>query len=153
LYRRDYAAVVALAYALCGRAGPAEDLAQDAFLVAHQRWARVGGYDRPGAFVRRVMVNMAMSYGRRRAAESRALLRLAGRVDGPTLPESPDSEFWQAVRSLGGRQAQVMTLHYLEDRSAEDVAEILGCSPATVRVHLHRGRAALETILRERELG
>lgn len=153
LYRQDYAAVVALVYALCGRTGPAEDLAQEAFLVAHRRWARVGGYDKPGAFVRRVAANLAVSYGRRKAAETRALSRLAGSAEGATVPvlEPPDAEFWQAVRRLGGRQAQVLALYYLEDRSAEEIGEILGLSDATVRVHLHRGRTALEALLRGRE--
>jgi len=153
LYRQDYAAVVALTYALCGRTGPAEDLAQEAFLVAHQRWGRVGGYDKPGAFVRRVAANLAVSYARRKAAEVRALSRLAGRAETTPVLEPPDTEFWQAVRSLGGRQAQVLALYYLEDRSAEDIGDILGISAATVRVHLSRGRAALEAMLRGRAGG
>ncbi len=151
-YRREYPAVVALAYALSGRTGAAEDVAQEAFLVAHQHWATVGGYDKPGAYVRRVVANMAVSQGRRRAAEARALKRMVGRreADGSML-DPPDAQFWRAVRSLGGRQAQVLALHYLEDRSAEEIGEILGCAPATVRVHLHRGRAALESRLGEAE--
>lgn len=149
-YRREYRPVVALAYALCGRTGAAEDVAQEAFLVAHQRWNRVGKYDKPGAYLRRVAANMAISQGRRRAAERRALTRLVGRQeDDVTTLDPPDAQFWRAVRSLGGRQAQVLALHYLEDRSAEDIGEILGCAPATVRVHLHRGRTALEARLRE----
>jgi RNA polymerase sigma factor (sigma-70 family) len=153
LYQQEYAAVVALAYALCGRSGPAEDLAQEAFLVAHQRWARVGGYERPGAFVRRVVVNMAISYGRRRASEARALSRLAGGRPDVTVLEPADADFWHAVRRLGGRQAQVLALYYLEDRPADDIGEILGCSSATVRVHLHRGRQALQAMFGERGLG
>jgi RNA polymerase sigma-70 factor (ECF subfamily) len=149
-YRHEYAAVVALAFALCGRGGAAEDLAQEAFLRAYQHWARVGHYDRPDAFVRRVVANMAVSFGRRRAAEGRALVGLAagGRSAVDDL-EPPDAAFWQHVRSLPRRQAQTVALFYLEDRSAEEIAEILHCSASTVRVHLYRGRLTLEERLRD----
>ena len=149
-YRREYAAVVALAYALCGRGGAAEDLAQEAFLATYQRWAQVGRYDQPGAYVRHVVANMAVSYGRRRAAEGRALIGLAGRAASSVDDlEPPDAAFWRMVRSLPPRQAQSVALFYLEDRSAEEIAGILHCSVSTVRVHLHRGRITLEERLRD----
>jgi RNA polymerase sigma-70 factor (ECF subfamily) len=149
-YGREYAAVVALAYALCGRGGAAEDLAQEAFLVTYQRWAKVAGYEKPGAYVRRVVANKAVSFARRRAAEGRALVGLAGRARSSVNDlEPPDATFWRMVRGLPPRQAQCVALFYLEDRSADEISEILHCSVATVRVHLHRGRATLEERLRD----
>jgi RNA polymerase sigma-70 factor (ECF subfamily) len=148
-YRQEYAPVVALAYALCGRGGAAEDLAQEAFLATYQRWAKVEHYDRPGAFVRRVVANMAVSSGRRGAAEGRALVGLARGVRSSVDDLEPvDAAFWQHVRSLPRRQAQAVALFYLEDRSAEEIAEILHCSVSTVGVHLHRARLTLEERLR-----
>jgi RNA polymerase sigma-70 factor (ECF subfamily) len=150
-YRREYAAVVALAYALCGRGATAEDLTQEAFLATYQHWAKVGHYERPGAYVRHVVANLAISQGRRRAVEARALVGLAGRARSRVDDlEPPDAAFWQTVRSLPPRQAQVVALYYLEDRSAEEIAEILQCSVSTVRVHLHRGRVTLEERWRDR---
>jgi RNA polymerase sigma-70 factor (ECF subfamily) len=64
----------------------------------------------------------------------------------PELPGEAD-EFWSAVRSLPKRQAQALALHYLEDRPVAEIAEILQCSPNTVKVHLHKGRAGLATRL------
>jgi RNA polymerase sigma-70 factor, ECF subfamily len=143
-YQREYHSVVALAYALTGRAAAAEELAQDAFLAAYRSWAKVSAYEAPGAFVRRVVANMSVSFRRRLAAEARAIARLASR---PSLWASPlpsaDADFWRSVRSLPRRQAQVLALRYLEDRSDGEIAQVLGCSEATVRVHLHNGRAAL----------
>lgn len=149
-YRQEYRAVVAVAYALTGKAAVAEELAQDAFLVAHRRWAQISGYDAPGAYVRRVVANMAVSFVRRLAAEARALARLASRsVPGAwAAPLEPtDADFWRAVRSLPRRQAQVLVLRYLEDRSDAEIAQILGCADNTVRVHLHNGRRSLATRL------
>ena len=143
-YQREYRNVVALAYALTGRAAVAEELAQDAFLVAYRNWARVSAYEVPGAFVRRVASNMAVSFTRRWAAEARALARLAARSPRWSSPLEPtDADFWRAVRSLPRRQAQALSLRYLEDLPDDEIAQVLGCSVATVRVHLHNGRATL----------
>jgi RNA polymerase sigma-70 factor (ECF subfamily) len=143
-YQREYRAVVGLVLALCGNRWVAEDLAQDAFVVAQQRWESVARYDRPGAFVRRAAANLAVSHSRRLAAEARALTRLAfGTRPAVTRLDGADAAFWEAVRRLPRRQAQAIALRYLEDRTVDDIASILGCSPETVRVHLHRGRATL----------
>jgi len=66
------------AYALTGSWEAAEDATQEAFLRAHRDWERVGRYDQPGAWVRRVAANLAVSALRRRLAEAKALLRLGG---------------------------------------------------------------------------
>lgn len=58
-----------------------------------------------------------------------------------------DAELWAAVRRLSDRQAQVVALHYLEDRSVASIAETLRCAEGTVKVHLHRGRLSLARTL------
>jgi RNA polymerase sigma-70 factor (ECF subfamily) len=151
-YVREYPAVVGLAYALSGSRWGAEDLAQEAFMEAHRDWARIGLYDKPGAWVRRVVANLSVSAFRRRAAEAKALARLPfGHEDPlPDLAEG-DPEFWAAIRSLPRRQAQVLTLFYLEDRSVAEIAEILDVTLGTVKRHLHDGRRALARRLQQEE--
>ena len=148
VYRQELAGVLALAYVLSGSRWAAEELSQEAFLAAHRSWDRIGGYDDPGAWVRRVCANRAVSVVRRRVSEARALTRLGARR---VLPEElpPDSAaFWWAVRRLPSRQAQVVALHYLEDRSLADVAAVLGLAEGTVKAHLHRARRTLADALR-----
>ena len=86
--------------------------------------------------------NPSVSFFRTRLREASAIARLKSPSD--YLPELPsdDAEFWKTVRSLPKRQAQCLTLHYLEDRPVAEIAEILGCSGPTVKVHLRKGRAA-----------
>jgi len=143
-YRAEYRLVVGLAYALSGSRLAAEDIAQDAFVAAHKQWDRVASYDKPGAWVRRVVSNLAVSMIRTKAREAGALARLKPRH--AYLAEMPeeDAHFWRMVRSLPRRQAQAIALHYLEDRAVADIAEILDCSESTVKVHLHKGRRRLE---------
>jgi RNA polymerase sigma-70 factor (ECF subfamily) len=153
-YAKEYAAVVGLAYALSGSRAGAEDLAQEAFLAAHRNWQRVGAYDQPGAWVRRVVANLSVSAIRRKVAETKALARaaLGERTVVPDLAAG-DPEFWSAVRALPRRQAQVVALFYLEDRAIADVAAILEMAPGTVKRHLHDGRRALARRLAEEDVG
>jgi RNA polymerase sigma-70 factor (ECF subfamily) len=152
-YRREFRAMVGLALALSGSRIAAEDLAQEAMMVAHKRWAEVARLERPDAWVRRVVSNMAVSAYRKRASEARALARLAARRQ-EVIPElePADDRFWRAVRSLPKKQSQAIALHYLEDMAVADIAEVLDCSPSTAKVHLFRGRKTLATML-EREEG
>ena len=148
-FAAEYRRVVGLAFVLCGRRGLAEELAQDAFVKAYQHWSRVSTYDEPGAWVRRVVANLATSSFRRGVREARALTRLAARRPAPDELPLDDPDFWSAVRGLPKRQAQCVALHYLEDRPTAEIAAVLDISEPTVRVHLHRGRLALATTLCE----
>jgi len=145
-YEREFRSVVGLAYALSGSAAGSEDLAQDAFIAAHKNWDKVSSYDKPEAWVRRVVSNMAVSRFRRGVTEAKALTKLGGfSAEVATLPDLPDEaeRFWSNVRKLPKRQAQTLALHYLEDRPVAEIAEILECSSSTVKVHLHKGRKSL----------
>lgn len=153
-YVREYPAVVGLAYALSGSRWGAEDLAQEAFLAAHRDWGRIGSYQQPAAWVRRVVANLAVSAFRRRLAETKALARMIiplGR--GEAVPDlaAADPDFWAAVRALPRRQAQVVALYYLEDRSVTDVADILDMTLGTVKRHLYDARQTLARRLQVQE--
>jgi len=143
LYRRDFRALAALAYGLSGSRAAAEELAQEAFLAAHRRWDEISRYDDPGAWLRRVVVNQSVSGVRRRIAERRALARLGSQRVLPSVLPDEDEEVWAAVRALPQRQAQVVALFYVDDRSVGDIARILECAEGTVKAHLHAARQAL----------
>jgi RNA polymerase sigma-70 factor (sigma-E family) len=147
-YEREYSSVVGLAYALSGSRSGAEDIAQDAFLAAYRRWDDIARYEKPAAWVRRVVSNMAVSLFRRKISEVRALARLASmrRESLPLLPDEA-SEFWKAVRSLPRRQAQVVALRYLEDLPIAEIARTLEVAEGTVKAHLHRGSRLLASRL------
>lgn len=150
-YRREWPRLTALGWSLTGSWATAEELAQDAFADAYRRWQMVSGLERPGTWVRRAVINRSVSHHRRRRVESLGVLRLGARLDRTSdahgAADGGDTAFWDEVRVLPARQAQCVALHYLEDRSVADIAAIVGCSEATVKVHLHRGRQRLATTL------
>lgn len=142
-FRTNYAPVVRLAYSLAGSLPVAEELAQEAFVAAHRRWRRVVGFDRPDLWVRRVVINRAISFRRRAVVERRAMQRVRGTRTASIEIELADEELWQALRELSPRQAQVLALVYVEDQPISEVARILDLGDETVRTHLKRGRQAL----------
>jgi RNA polymerase sigma-70 factor (ECF subfamily) len=147
-YRENYRSVVALVYTLSGSRHGAEDIAQEAFLRAHSSWSDVYAYERPEGWVRVVAMNLARSRLRRLAAETKALSRIVG-LARPVFPDlEPHNErFWQAVRELPRRQREVVALHYLEDRSVADVADLLGIAESSVKNSLAQGRRTLARTL------
>lgn len=147
--RRERRALVGFAWSLLGNFSAAEEVVQEALTAAWRSWDRVSSYEKPGAWVRRVVISRCTDHWRRSGREERALVRLASREHGGEvvdLPE-PDAELWAAVRSLPDRQAQAVVLHYMEDLSVADIAEILDCAEGTVKAHLYRGRVSLARTL------
>lgn len=144
-FRSEYRSVLGLAIALTHNRSAAEDVTQEAFLAAERDWARVANLDRPGAWVRRVVANKSVSRWRRLVAETRALRRMGSPRNLDLSPElaSEAAEVWAEVRLLPRRQAQALALTYLDDLSTKEVGQVLGCSAATVKTHLQRGRSTL----------
>ena len=145
-YAAELHRLVALARGLAP-AHLAEDVAQEAMLVAYRRWGYVGELERPDLWVRRTCANLAVSQFRRRMVELRATARLSGRRQpSPQLSDSSE-EFWSAVRALPGRQAQAAALRFVYDMPLAEIAATLGTSEGTVKQHLSRGRRALARTL------
>ena len=144
LYQNDYPAVVGLVYGLTGSRWVAEDLTQEAFLRAHRDWSRVGEMASPGGWVRHVALNLARSRWRRLRSEAMAKLAVSSNEDSTNPPSDLDTEeFWTEVRRLPTRQAQAVTLRYVEDRSVAEIADVLGVAEGTVKALLHQGRERL----------
>jgi RNA polymerase sigma-70 factor, ECF subfamily len=133
-------------FAVTGDLAEAENLLQEAYARAFVRWSRVGGYDLPEAWVRRVALNLAAMADRSLRRRARALLRLGPPPHVPELsPEAIDLRHALAALPLG--QRQVIVLHHLVGLPVEEVARELRLAPGTVKSRLARGRAAMASIL------
>src|SRR4051794_23884933 len=83
---REWVPLVRLAYLLTGDRGHAEDLVQAALEKTHRRGTGVAGMDAPLAYVRRVMVNPAISWRRRRRVTEVPLLAADAPAGDPYEP-------------------------------------------------------------------
>jgi RNA polymerase sigma-70 factor, ECF subfamily len=151
LYRREVRPMVALATSLTGSREVGTDLAHEAMLRAYRAWSKVGALDRPGAWVRRVVINLAIDHARRRERERRALRRLEPvEAAEPSAPTS--ARFWAAVRALPERQRAAVALHYIDDLSIDEIAGILQVSPGTIKTSLFKARRSLAVTLEAEEV-
>lgn len=145
LYDREFSSIALVAGATAGSWAIGEEVAQEAFVRAHQRWEEVAVMDRPGAWVRRVAINLSIDRRRRAQREERAL----GRLDHNPLADEPEphGHIWEAVGSLPPAQRTVVVLHYHDGYSTAEIADVLGASVTAVTSNLHKARKRLAALL------
>jgi RNA polymerase sigma factor (sigma-70 family) len=95
----------------------------------------------PRAWVWKVAFRVATTELRRSRRD------VGGSEDRPYEMDVTTIAVTQALSRLSTRQRAVIVLYYLEGRPANDIADVLGMSAATVSVHLHRARRNLRSIL------
>ena len=143
LYRVEYPGLVAVARAITGDLRDGEDLVQDTMVKTFVQWGRVGRLERPGAWCHRVLLNACRSRLRRRRTERLFVDRLR-RKEPVSQGPSPDVvAFWTVVHTLPTRQRMVVALYFAGDRTAPEIASILGCPEGTVYSDLSRARVVL----------
>ncbi len=138
--------VLRFAAVLTGDRATAEDLAQEVLIRAYARWDRIGCLDRPELYVRKMMLNEFLNWRRRSSRQIPA-----GGMASEPASIAPDhaaeyNEREALLAELGKlprRQRAVLVLRYYEDRGDSEIADLLGCSPGTVRSHASRALAAL----------
>jgi RNA polymerase sigma-70 factor, ECF subfamily len=148
LFRDEFPAIMRTVFLICHDHDQAQDITQDAFVELLRHWNRVSHYERPGAWVRRVAIRLTMHSLRRERLRS-----LLERKVTPALPMGPvDVDLLKAIRVLPPKQRAAVVLFYFEDLPLSEVADMIGCSPATARVHVQRARARLADLLGEETL-
>jgi RNA polymerase sigma-70 factor (ECF subfamily) len=146
LFRREYRNVVWSVNLVVHDYGRAEEIAQDSFVRLLENWRKVSRYDRPGGWVRRVALRIAVRSAKRhsRLVDFDDAWPAAGDVQRPL-----DLDVIAAIRQLPPRQRAAIALHYVDDLPVHEVADVLGCSASTASVHLHRARSRLAELLKE----
>lgn len=145
LFRSEFPGVVRTVFLIVNDRGRAEEIAQDAFLKLHQNWAKVSNYDKPGAWVRRIAIRMAV----RQANRERIRPRLELMASNPPLEQEPDDAVLGIVTTLPAMQRAVVVLHYWDDLPVSDIAGLLEISESTVKQHLFRARRKMAELLGE----
>ena len=139
------------AVVLTGDRDLAQDVVQEVLARAQVRWRRISEADSPEAYVRRMVLNEYLSWRRSWAARNVHAVgeRLAdlddarGGVRDHAQHVVDADELWGRLATLGRKQRAVLVLRYYEQLDDTAIADLLGCSPATVRSHASR---ALKTL-------
>jgi RNA polymerase sigma-70 factor (ECF subfamily) len=155
-----------LAWTLLHDAEEARDVSQDAFVRLYLAAGRFDGRSRFSTWFYRVVVNLCLDRQRRLRGWRGWLRRDQGPDDAddglvdrqPAAAVAPEEHLdreravkrlWEAVDRLSPRQRATVLLYAQEELPTAEIAAVLGCAEATVRVHLHRALAALRRMLGE----
>jgi RNA polymerase sigma-70 factor (sigma-E family) len=137
-----------LAY-LLGADDP-ENIAQEAFVRLHDRWATLADRDKALAYLRRTVVNLSRS----RLRHLRVVRRAPREPDRDTasaetivLAGHADRALRDALTRLTHRQRQVVVLRYWLDLDQRTIAETLGVAVGTVKATTSHAIAALRAAL------
>ena len=142
----------------------ADSAAQDSFLKAYQAMAR-GGTDveDAGKWITRIAINTCLDrlrskkwqFWRRRPEpqDEAVILDMAAErrpnAEAQLLAIEIGARLSNALDRLSPRQRAVFTLRHFEDRSLENIAEILELDVGTVKAHLFRAVTKLREELRD----
>jgi len=147
----DYSpAVLNTAIRILGDGQKAQDVHQEVFLAIWRRWDKYNGQTNWGAYLYRTTIRKAIEFAERSRTEAvlerRPTPATTERPDGPLRTAELQQKLLRCLGRLPERQADVFVLSRIEGLKHSRIAEILGCSQETVRVHLHR---ALKRLARE----
>ena len=144
-----------------GSADDAEDIVQDAFVRAFIKLDTFQQNSQFFTWLYRIAFNSALSKRRRKRPEhSIEQAREAGGAEPVDSVDAPDERMLReervntirwALDQLSEDHRAILVLREMQNCAYEEIAEILDISIGTVRSRLSRARAALKTVLEERE--
>jgi RNA polymerase sigma-70 factor (ECF subfamily) len=160
LVRRWTPRVLAVCHARVGRAGAAEDLAQEALLRGYRALGTLTHPERFGAWLHGIALRACLDWLKARERSTVAFSALGpGRDpdgfmhprDGRDVPDlDRDDErrrLLAEVEALPPEYRTVVMLYYYENVTYRELAETLGVSTATINARLTRARAILRARL------
>lgn len=137
-------ALMGTAVLLTGNREDAQDLVQTTLTKTFVHWRRIVNQENPDAYVRRILINVHLTWRRR-------LARITSFEPARREPLAPDAfsaveerdSLRRALLSLPPRQRTAVILRHYEDLSEIETARVLGCSVGNVKSLTSRALTAL----------
>lgn len=144
-YTHQWGPTLGLASRLLGDVAAAEDVAAEVLARVWARWEVAGVPRWPNAYLAQATRN-AVASTMRRGARERELIE---RFDVDTHEPDPGDRIVESaavtdlLNDLPADVRETLEMFYLQDLSAEEIADRLGIEPVSVRSRLCRGRRRL----------
>jgi RNA polymerase sigma-70 factor (ECF subfamily) len=124
-----------------------EDIVQESYLRALDRWAHKTVPDTPLAWLKQVARNILIDHLRRKKWNAKA--GPDTQIDGG--PRTPADEFesleiFLAITSLGPKRARILEAFYYDGLSVREIAREMGVSERAVEGLLRRARQSLRSL-------
>jgi RNA polymerase sigma-70 factor (ECF subfamily) len=156
--------VFATAVRLLGSHAEAEDVAQTVFLKAFERFEAIGASPAAAGWLKTVTTNLCLNHLSRYRARWRFFSELESGEPGETVsfearlvsPPAPaaalagaddQARLELALGRLPDHQRVPLALFHFEEKSYQEIADLLGVSLGKVKTDIHRGRDALRAVL------
>ena len=147
LYEMHVGRVFALCVRLCNDRDMAEDLAQEAFVLAWRKLDSFRGDSAFGSWLYRITTNTVLSYLRKQKPFKNSLdideIEEQGQKEDIGLRMSLDD----AIAGLPDGARAVFVLYSLEGHTHDEIAELLGIAQGSSKAQLHRARQLLQARL------
>ena len=144
VFEHEYDRLVKALTIVAGDREEASDAVQEAFVRLVLGWDRLASYEDPAGWVRRVALNQIRDHHRSIGRQARLLLRIEEQYRAPQGASATDEGIWERLMRLPLKQRTALALHYVDELTAREVADVMHVSEGTVRQHVHRARQALK---------
>ena len=167
LVARYQARAYRLAWSIVRNAEDARDVSQEAFIRLYQSAGKFDGRSKFSTWFYRILVNLCLDHRRKHRwwtlwtrdesdpeSEESLLDRQPAPAQNPVDAigrERTLKRLWEAVGRLAPQQQAAVILQVQEELPTREIAAVLKCSEATVRVHLHRAVSTLRKTLKTTE--
>ncbi len=143
-------------YRIVRNAADAQDLTQEAFIKALQHQDQLKDEQKAAHWLSRIATNTAIDFMRRSGRATFCELEYAPESHSDTpeqiLLRSEQRNYLEdGLRLLSPRERAALMLRDVEGLPAEEVAERLNCSKATVRSHIANGRTKFRRYMERRK--
>ena len=159
--RRHQDMVYATALRLLANPAEAEDVSQNVFLKAFQRFCELRHSETAAGWLKTVTRNACLNHLTRYRARWRFFSEIdaegSGRLDNEVGPDPSAAESLEradererlmlGLRALPAHQRVSLVLYHFEELSYQDIAVALHVSVAKVKTDIHRARLALRRYL------
>jgi RNA polymerase sigma-70 factor, ECF subfamily len=143
-------------YRIVGNVSDAQDLTQEAFIKALQHQEQLKDEQKAAHWLSRIATNTAIDFLRRSSRASFCEIDEAPESHS----ETPEQELLRGehrqyledgLRLLSPRERTALLLRDVEGLGAEEVAEQMSCSKATVRSHIANARTKMRRYMERRK--
>ena len=147
LYRQYSKAMFNICTRMTGNQSDAEDLLQEAFMIAFRNLKQLKEPNQFGGWLKRIVVNECIRFSKKN------IYWTAWDEQWDNTMSNEEPEWWKTVnldmvhkeiKSLPDGCRQVFNLYVLEDYSHKDIAANLGISESTSKSQYHRARQLLK---------
>jgi RNA polymerase sigma-70 factor (ECF subfamily) len=144
-FEAHYEVLLRAMYLVAGDRYEAEDLAQEAFAKAYERWSRLRDMENPAGYLYRASLNAYRS--RRRRIATAAKRTLSVRASDPIADSDERDSIRRALATLPRGQREAVVLVEWLGMTSEEAGRLLGISANAARVRVHRAKQALRFVL------